>query len=120
MVVKGQTYGNEIGKATIVDPDYKGFKGIRGMLVSYIDNPDTVGFVAHQDIMPVLSLPPQIKDKLNNVKAKKIIRNVPLGNPVRGFEPDPALPTQQLRVDPIDIAGLQRINEIITRAQRLR
>lgn len=41
-------YGNAVGKATVVDPDYRGFPGRKGVLVLF-DRTKLPGFVAVRD-----------------------------------------------------------------------
>lgn len=50
VVVVGSSFENDIGKATILDADYKGFSTKKGMLVMFTDSNDHVAFVAHKDV----------------------------------------------------------------------
>lgn len=61
ILVTGTLYGNDIGKAIVLDRDYKGFPGKIGMLVQFIDSPDHVGFVYPKDCRFLRSLDPSRK-----------------------------------------------------------
>ncbi len=75
--VKGNVYGNDVGKARILDPDYKGFKGKEGMLVNFIDSPAHVGFVNKNDCATIPLLDPRRK----KIRPDGIVP-VPTENPV--------------------------------------